>query len=104
MKKIEDDVYNFGFILLESLVGPVVTGKGETFLLNEMVIHTLNLLLGCKLVSFTKIWCSFAFISITFTYKMILSNLIFSRLESPILFVIFLFMKLLERGALACRK
>lgn len=34
--KLEDDVYNFGFILLESLVGPVVTGKGEAFLLNEM--------------------------------------------------------------------
>lgn len=89
MKKIEDDVYNFGFILLESLVGPVVTGKGETFLLNEMVIHTLKLLLGFKLVSFNKIWCSFAFISITFTYKMFLTNLILSRLESPILFVIF---------------
>ncbi|XVE67732.1 hypothetical protein DITRI_Ditri09bG0012200 [Diplodiscus trichospermus] len=36
-KNSEDDVYNFGFILLESLVGPIVTGKGETFLLNEMV-------------------------------------------------------------------
>ncbi|OMP05577.1 hypothetical protein COLO4_08742 [Corchorus olitorius] len=35
-KNLEDDVYNFGFILLESLVGPIVTGKGETFLLNEM--------------------------------------------------------------------
>ncbi|KAL5581321.1 hypothetical protein UlMin_013763 [Ulmus minor] len=35
-KKLEDDVYNFGFILLESLVGPIVTGKGETFMLNEM--------------------------------------------------------------------
>ncbi|KAL2523231.1 Leucine-rich repeat protein kinase family protein [Forsythia ovata] len=34
--KSEDDVYNFGFILLESLVGPIVTGKGEAFLLNEM--------------------------------------------------------------------
>ncbi|KAM7509806.1 hypothetical protein LguiB_008681 [Lonicera macranthoides] len=34
--KVEDDVYNFGFILLESLVGPVVSGKGEAFLLNEM--------------------------------------------------------------------
>ncbi|TYH19770.1 hypothetical protein ES288_A05G378500v1 [Gossypium darwinii] len=33
---LEDDVYNFGFILLESLVGPIVSGKGETFLLNEM--------------------------------------------------------------------
>ncbi|KAG8384933.1 hypothetical protein BUALT_Bualt04G0169700 [Buddleja alternifolia] len=34
--KLEDDVYNFGFILLESLVGPILSGKGETFLLNEM--------------------------------------------------------------------
>ncbi|XP_030544643.1 probable inactive leucine-rich repeat receptor-like protein kinase At3g03770 [Rhodamnia argentea] len=33
---IEDDVYNFGFILLESLVGTIVSGKGEAFLLNEM--------------------------------------------------------------------
>jgi len=30
-------VYNFGFILLESLIGPVPTTKGEAFLLNEMV-------------------------------------------------------------------
>uniref|UniRef100_A0A2P2IZK8 Putative inactive leucine-rich repeat receptor-like protein kinase At3g03770 n=1 Tax=Rhizophora mucronata TaxID=61149 RepID=A0A2P2IZK8_RHIMU len=37
MNSDDDDVYNFGFILLESLVGPVVTGKRETFLLNEMV-------------------------------------------------------------------
>ncbi|XP_009603090.1 probable inactive leucine-rich repeat receptor-like protein kinase At3g03770 isoform X1 [Nicotiana tomentosiformis] len=36
MTKKEDDVYNFGFILLESLVGPTVSGKGEAFLLNEM--------------------------------------------------------------------
>ncbi|XWS32658.1 hypothetical protein CRYUN_Cryun22dG0008800 [Craigia yunnanensis] len=36
-KNLEEDVYNFGFILLESLVGPIVSGKGETFLLNEMV-------------------------------------------------------------------
>ncbi|KAG9141963.1 hypothetical protein Leryth_009326 [Lithospermum erythrorhizon] len=36
LKKKEDDVYNFGFILLESLVGPIVSGKGESFLLNEM--------------------------------------------------------------------
>ncbi|VVB14433.1 unnamed protein product [Arabis nemorensis] len=34
--KREDDVYNFGFILLESLIGPVPTTKGEAFLLNEM--------------------------------------------------------------------
>ncbi|KAL4032297.1 hypothetical protein IC575_005367 [Cucumis melo] len=32
----ENDVYNFGYILLESLVGPIVTGKEETFLLNDM--------------------------------------------------------------------
>ncbi|KAF5799641.1 putative protein kinase RLK-Pelle-LRR-VI-1 family [Helianthus annuus] len=36
MKKLADDVYDFGFILLEALVGPIVTGKGEAFLLNEM--------------------------------------------------------------------
>lgn len=34
---VEDDVYNFGYILLESLVGPIVTGREETFLLNDMV-------------------------------------------------------------------
>ncbi|GLT43368.1 hypothetical protein SLA2020_173220 [Shorea laevis] len=33
--KLEDDVYNFGFILLDSLVGPIVTGKEEAFLMNE---------------------------------------------------------------------
>ncbi|XP_050270837.1 probable inactive leucine-rich repeat receptor-like protein kinase At3g03770 isoform X3 [Quercus robur] len=38
----EDDVYNFGFILLESLVGPIVTGKGEVFLLNEMVCQSFS--------------------------------------------------------------
>ncbi|KAL0887934.1 hypothetical protein Bca101_011917 [Brassica carinata] len=36
MAKREDDVYNFGFILLESLIGPLPTTKGEAFLLNEM--------------------------------------------------------------------
>lgn len=41
MNKLEDDVYNFGFILLESLVGPIIRGKEEAFLLNEMV-HTNN--------------------------------------------------------------
>lgn len=39
MEKPYDDVYDFGFILLESLVGPNLNGKGETFLLNEMVYH-----------------------------------------------------------------
>ncbi|KAK9053958.1 hypothetical protein SSX86_025033 [Deinandra increscens subsp. villosa] len=36
LKKLADDAYDFGFILLEALVGPVVSGKGEAFLLNEM--------------------------------------------------------------------
>ncbi|GFY87334.1 leucine-rich repeat protein kinase family protein [Actinidia rufa] len=36
MTRLEDDVYKFGFILLESLLGPIVSGKGEAFLLNEM--------------------------------------------------------------------
>ena len=34
---MENDVYNFGFILLESLVGPIASDKGETFFLNEKV-------------------------------------------------------------------
>ncbi|KAL6143151.1 hypothetical protein ACLB2K_053846 [Fragaria x ananassa] len=33
---LEGDVYNFGFILLESLVGPRISGMGEAFVLNEM--------------------------------------------------------------------
>lgn len=33
--KSEDDVYNFGLILLESLVGPIVSGR-EAYLVNEM--------------------------------------------------------------------
>ncbi|TKY46406.1 inactive leucine-rich repeat receptor protein kinase [Spatholobus suberectus] len=33
--KAEDDVYNFGFILFESLVGSIACDKGETFFLNE---------------------------------------------------------------------
>ncbi|XP_027925356.1 probable inactive leucine-rich repeat receptor-like protein kinase At3g03770 [Vigna unguiculata] len=33
--KADDDVYNFGFILFESLVGPIACDKGETFFLNE---------------------------------------------------------------------
>ncbi|XP_061364630.1 probable inactive leucine-rich repeat receptor-like protein kinase At3g03770 isoform X5 [Gastrolobium bilobum] len=33
--KAENDVYNFGFILFESLVGPIASDKGEAFFLNE---------------------------------------------------------------------
>ncbi|KAI4336295.1 hypothetical protein L6164_014838 [Bauhinia variegata] len=36
MKRLEDDVYSFGFILLEALVGPSVSAKRESILLNAM--------------------------------------------------------------------
>ncbi|KAH6799223.1 Leucine-rich repeat protein kinase family protein [Perilla frutescens var. frutescens] len=36
-KNLEDDIYSFGFILLESLIGPSVHARKESFLLNEMV-------------------------------------------------------------------
>ncbi|KAL0355122.1 UNVERIFIED_CONTAM: putative inactive leucine-rich repeat receptor-like protein kinase [Sesamum radiatum] len=37
MKSLEDDIYSFGFILVESLIGPSVHARKESFLLNEMV-------------------------------------------------------------------
>lgn len=36
MKNLEDDVYSFGFILLESLVGPSAESRKDEFLMNEM--------------------------------------------------------------------
>nr|GMD46592.1 probable inactive leucine-rich repeat receptor-like protein kinase At3g03770 [Ipomoea batatas] len=36
MKSLEDDVYGFGLIMLESLVGPSYLVRQETFLLNEL--------------------------------------------------------------------
>lgn len=36
-KNLEDDIYSFGFILLESLIGPSLCARKESFLLNEMV-------------------------------------------------------------------
>lgn len=33
----EDDAYSFGFIILESFIGPSVASRREEFLLNEMV-------------------------------------------------------------------
>ncbi|KAK9066417.1 hypothetical protein SSX86_013739 [Deinandra increscens subsp. villosa] len=36
MKNLEDDVYNFGFILLESLVGASAASRKDEFLMNEM--------------------------------------------------------------------
>lgn len=43
--KADDDVYNFGFILFESLVGPIACDRGETFFLNEKVSAFLNICL-----------------------------------------------------------
>ncbi|CAI8612143.1 unnamed protein product [Vicia faba] len=34
-EELEDDVYNFGFLLFESLAGPIASEKGEAFFLNE---------------------------------------------------------------------
>ena len=34
---LEDDVYSFGFILLEALAGPSVSAKREAVVLNVMV-------------------------------------------------------------------
>lgn len=43
MARLEDDVYGFGFILLESLVGPSVSGRKDKLLLDELVCtETLN--------------------------------------------------------------
>ncbi|KVI06170.1 probable inactive leucine-rich repeat receptor-like protein kinase At3g03770 isoform X2 [Cynara cardunculus var. scolymus] len=36
MKNLEDDVYSFGFILLETLVGPSAASRKDEFLTNEM--------------------------------------------------------------------
>ena len=41
-KSLEDDIYSFGIILLESLVGPSVRSRNESFLLNEMVTIFLD--------------------------------------------------------------
>ncbi|XP_074317185.1 putative inactive leucine-rich repeat receptor-like protein kinase At3g03770 [Silene latifolia] len=38
MKVIEDDIYSFGFILLESLIGPSVSAKKTITLLNEVAL------------------------------------------------------------------
>ncbi|MED6211163.1 hypothetical protein PIB30_070997 [Stylosanthes scabra] len=40
--KLDDDVYNFGFILFESLVGPIASEKGEAFFLSEKVRDKLS--------------------------------------------------------------
>lgn len=43
MKNLDDDVYSFGYIILESIVGPSVSAKKESFMLNDMVISSSNL-------------------------------------------------------------
>lgn len=47
MKKLEDDVYTFGFILLEAIVGSSVCTRRESFLLNEMV--WIEFLTNCRM-------------------------------------------------------
>lgn len=42
MVKIEDDVYSFGLILLEALVGPSISEIGEAFCLNELATSFSN--------------------------------------------------------------
>ncbi|KAL8118466.1 hypothetical protein AgCh_016115 [Apium graveolens] len=37
MKNLDDDVYSFGYIILESIVGASVSAKKESFMLNDMV-------------------------------------------------------------------
>ncbi|KAK7311369.1 hypothetical protein RJT34_09475 [Clitoria ternatea] len=37
-ENLEDDVYNFGLILYESLVGPIASEKGKIFFLDEKVL------------------------------------------------------------------
>ena len=41
MKNLDDDVYSFGYIILESIVGPSVSAKKESFMLNDMVSTSL---------------------------------------------------------------
>jgi len=63
---MDNDVYNFGFILLESLVGPITRDKGETFFINEKVSKNLQKKI-CLLYEmwwwfFSVIFSSFLFI------------------------------------------
>lgn len=37
MIKLEDDVFSFGFMILESLVGPSVSARKGAFLTDELV-------------------------------------------------------------------
>ena len=45
MKRLEDDIYSFGFILLEALVGPSVSSQKEAILPNVMVCICLSCLI-----------------------------------------------------------
>ena len=37
MSRLEDDVYSFGLILLQAIVGPSVSAREEAFLRDELV-------------------------------------------------------------------
>lgn len=43
MTSMEDDVYSFGLIILETLTGPAQAARGEAFLLNEMVRSSIEI-------------------------------------------------------------
>lgn len=47
MNRLEDDVYGFGFILLEALVGPSVSAKSQANLLNVMVCKKKGYMCVC---------------------------------------------------------
>lgn len=40
MLNMDDDVYSFGLILLEALVGPALSEKGVAYFLKELVCLT----------------------------------------------------------------
>lgn len=59
MTRLEDDVYTFGFILLEALVGPAACARREAFLLNEMVCsETLTKCRMLRILKTKQISCS----------------------------------------------
>jgi len=67
MKMLEDDVYSFGFILLEALVGPSLSAKSEVNVLNVMVcakmfglhdIFQLQDIMRCMSLLLVDGWCN----------------------------------------------
>lgn len=74
MKNLDDDVYSFGYIILESIVGPSVSAKKESFMLNDMVISssTLQSLDNNEIYLHSGLsegMCEFKYLSLTITRK-----------------------------------